>query len=86
MTTKRKARSRILDAVHKTASDLHRLGFTDKRKVVPRRPLAETDIRRAKAFYEAVFTAPRVGNREPIAQITGAGSFDSPYKARRVRN
>lgn len=26
------AKSRILDAVHETASDLHRLGFIDKRK------------------------------------------------------
>ena len=33
MTTKPKARSRILDAVHETASDLHRLGFIDKRKM-----------------------------------------------------
>ena len=33
MTTKRRARSRILAAVHETASDLHRLGFIDKRKM-----------------------------------------------------
>lgn len=33
MTTKTKARSRILEAVHETASDLHRLGFIDKRKM-----------------------------------------------------
>ena len=33
MMTKPKARSRILDAVHETASDLHRLGFIDKRKM-----------------------------------------------------
>lgn len=31
MTTKTK--SRILEAVHETASDLHRLGFIDKRKM-----------------------------------------------------
>lgn len=30
--TKPKAKSRILDAVHETAGDLHRLGFIDKRK------------------------------------------------------
>lgn len=31
MTTKAKAaRSRILEAVHETATDLHRLGFIDK--------------------------------------------------------
>lgn len=33
MTTKPKAKSRILEAVHETASDLHRLGFIDKRKM-----------------------------------------------------
>lgn len=31
--TKPKAKSRILEAVHETASDLHRLGFIDKRKM-----------------------------------------------------
>lgn len=31
--TKRKPKSRILGAVHETASDLHRLGFIDKRKM-----------------------------------------------------
>ncbi len=31
MTTK--AKSRILEAVHATATDLHRLGFIDKRKM-----------------------------------------------------
>jgi len=33
MTTKPKAKSRILEAVHETATDLHRLGFIDKRKM-----------------------------------------------------
>jgi putative transcriptional regulator len=33
MTTKHKAKSRILETVHETASDLHRLGFIDKRKM-----------------------------------------------------
>lgn len=33
MTTKPKAKSRILEAVHETASDLSRLGFIDKRKM-----------------------------------------------------
>ena len=33
MTTKTKAKSRILEAVHETAIDLHRLGFIDKRKM-----------------------------------------------------
>ena len=33
MTAKSKAKSRIFEAVHETASDLHRLGFIDKRKM-----------------------------------------------------
>jgi len=33
MTSKAKAKSRILEAVHETARDLHRLGFIDKRKM-----------------------------------------------------
>ena len=33
MTTKTKAKSRILEAVHETAADLHRLGFIDQRKM-----------------------------------------------------
>ena len=31
--TKAKTKSRIFEAVHETASDLHRLGFIDKRKM-----------------------------------------------------
>ena len=33
MTTSPKAKSRIFEAVHETARDLHRLGFIDKRKM-----------------------------------------------------
>ena len=33
MNKRTSARSRILQAVHETASDLHRLGFIDKRKM-----------------------------------------------------
>ena len=33
MTTKSKAKSPIFEAVHESASDLHRLGFIDKRKM-----------------------------------------------------
>jgi putative transcriptional regulator len=33
MTTKTKAKSRIFEAVHETANDLHSLGFIDKRKM-----------------------------------------------------
>lgn len=34
MTTNAKPKSRILDAVHETAVDLHRLGFIDERKML----------------------------------------------------
>ncbi len=33
MTTKTKVKSRILETAHETASDLHHLGFIDKRKM-----------------------------------------------------
>lgn len=33
MSTKAKAKSPILEALHETASDLHRLGFIDQRKM-----------------------------------------------------
>ncbi|WP_038212476.1 DNA-binding transcriptional regulator [Xenophilus azovorans] len=33
MTVKTRAKSPILEAVHETARDLHRLGFIDKRKM-----------------------------------------------------
>ena len=33
MTNKLKSKSKIFDAVHATASDLHKLGFIDKRKM-----------------------------------------------------
>ena len=33
MTTKTRAKSRILDAVHETARDLHTAGFIDKRRM-----------------------------------------------------
>ena len=33
MTTKTRAKSRMLQAVHETARDLHRLGFIDKRSM-----------------------------------------------------
>lgn len=34
MPSDTKAKSRILDAVHETATDLHRLGFIDKRRML----------------------------------------------------
>ncbi|MFA7664502.1 MAG: hypothetical protein WCY32_00080 [Burkholderiaceae bacterium] len=41
MTTKTKARSRVLEAVHETANDLHRLGFIDKRPSGPSQRLLD---------------------------------------------
>lgn len=45
MTTKAKAKSRILEAVHETATDLHRLGFIDKRKQQKLEVLCSTPAR-----------------------------------------
>ncbi len=55
MTTNRKAKSRILSAVHETASDLHRLGFIDKRKMqkydaLCMDPIPEYDAERIRAL------------------------------------
>lgn len=57
MTTKTKARSRILEAVHETASDLHRLGFIDKRKMgkydaLYLEPVRAYDAAKVKALRE----------------------------------
>lgn len=55
MTTKPKAKSRILEAVHETASDLHRLGFIDKRKMqkydaLCLKPVPEYDAEKIRAL------------------------------------
>ena len=57
MTTKPKAKSRILEAVHETARDLHRLGFIDKRKmqkydVLCLEPVQDYDAVKVKALRE----------------------------------
>lgn len=57
MTTKTKTKSRILEAVHETASGLHRLGFIDKRKmrkydVLCLEPVQDYDAARVKALRE----------------------------------
>ena len=68
MTTKTKARSRILDAVRETASDLHHLGFIDKRKmakfdVLCLEPVPDHDGKKIRALHDhlkvsqAVFAA-----------------------------
>ena len=57
MTTKSKAKSPIFEAVHETASDLHRLGFIDKRKMVKfdllcLEPIAPYDSEQIRALRE----------------------------------
>ena len=57
MTTKTKAKSRILEAVHEGARDLHRLGFIDKRKMqkydlLCLEPVQDFDSRKIKALRE----------------------------------
>jgi len=57
MTKKAKAKSRILEAVHDTASDLHRLGFIDKRKMreydlLCLKPIADYDSGKIRALRE----------------------------------
>jgi len=57
MMTNRKAKSRILSAVHETASDLHRLGFIDKRKMqkydaLCMEPIPEYDAERIRALRQ----------------------------------
>lgn len=55
MTSKTTARSRILESVHETATDLHRLGFIDKRKmrkyeVLCLEPVQDYDAGKVKAL------------------------------------
>lgn len=59
MTTKQKAeaKSRLFEAVHETASDLHRLGFIDKRKMnkfdaLCLNPVPEYDSQKIRALRD----------------------------------
>ncbi len=57
MTTKAKPKSHILDAVHETAGDLHRLGFIDMRRMQKYdllcvSPVPDYDADRIKALRE----------------------------------
>ena len=57
MTTKSTAKSPIFEAVHETATDLHRLGFIDKRKMVKfdllcLQPIAPYDSEKIRALRE----------------------------------
>ena len=57
MTTRTKVKSPILEAVHETAGDLHRLGFIDQRKMrkfdlLCINPVPEFDRERIRALRE----------------------------------
>ena len=59
MKPKRKTTSRILAAVHETASDLHRLGFIDKRKMrkydaLCLEPVPDYDAEKIRALRKAL--------------------------------
>lgn len=65
MTTKTNAKSRILDAVHETASDLRRLGFIDKRKMqkydaLCLQPVQNYDATKVKALRERLHLSQAV--------------------------
>ncbi len=65
MTTKTKAKSRILEAVHESASDLHRLGFIDKRKMQKYgarclEPVQDYDATKVKALRERLHLSQAV--------------------------
>lgn len=57
MTTNLKTKSRLSEAVHETARDLHRLGFIDKRKMrkydaLCLEPVQEYDAEKVRALRE----------------------------------
>lgn len=57
MTTKTRAKSPILEAVHETASDMYRLGFIDKRRMqqydaLCLKPVQDYDAAKIKALRE----------------------------------
>lgn len=59
MTKKAKAKNRIHEAVHESASDLHRLGFIDMRKMrefdaLCLKPIAEYDGRKNSCAARSV--------------------------------
>ncbi len=59
MTKKVKAKSAILEAVHDTAADLHKLGFIDKRKMrkfdaLCLAPIAPYDSQKIRALRDSL--------------------------------
>lgn len=60
-----KTKSRILEAVHESASDLHRLGFIDQRKMQKYEalcvePVQEYDAKKIKALRERLHVSQAV--------------------------
>lgn len=60
-----KVKSRIMEAVHETAGDLHRLGFIDKRKMqkydaLCLEPVPEYDAGRIRALRESLHLSQAV--------------------------
>jgi DNA-binding transcriptional regulator YiaG len=70
MTTKTK--SRILEAVHESASDLHRLGFIDKRKMQKYDALCLEPVRDYDAETIAADLLARTGSQLDEAVADGA--------------
>lgn len=65
MTTKAKPKSRIMEAVHETAADLHRLGFIDKRKmrkydVLCLEPVQDYDAEKVRALRDRLHLSQAV--------------------------
>ncbi|TSE35525.1 MULTISPECIES: helix-turn-helix domain-containing protein [Burkholderiales genera incertae sedis] len=65
MTNEPKSKSRLLQAVHETARDLHRLGFIDKRKMrqydaLCLEPVHEYDAEKVRALRERLHLSQAV--------------------------
>ena len=91
MTTKPKAKSRIFEAVHETARDLHRLGFIDKRKmrkfdVLCLDPIPAYDsekIRALRDHSETIGDVPPLFSRLSNRTSKGYNGNSFQYKHRR---
>jgi putative transcriptional regulator len=65
MTARTRAKSRILESVHETASDLQRLGFIDKRKMLKLdalclAPVQDYDASKVKALRQRLHLSQAV--------------------------
>jgi putative transcriptional regulator len=65
MTTKTQPKSRILEAVHETATDLQRLGFIDKRRMLKfdalcLAPIQDYDATKVKALRQRLHLSQAV--------------------------